>query len=446
MVCRHRRVPHRLARWPRRDIDATTLPGFAALAGTRRGFATPSVSTARPRRCRRSSPTRRRAAERSAHLRRSAEPLHAPARAGYRISRSTRHAPACCGTQYRAAVRSCFAPVRVVRLRRARRFRRCGGEPHAPVTTCIRCCPMCRGSFSPRALRDPTAVRTPLFAQPALASRLVADCAQRAAPSAAGGVRGPPACRALIARLSGGLYRRSLMVITADHGSRSSWAVDRRASPRRRQRGRDRAGAAVRQAAGPARGRVSAACDAGTDVVPTIADAAGPAASVAACGRRRVRRHGAARAGVSIASPRRRGRGAVTRPAMERRRRGVREARAAASARAPGAGVSHRARPGPADPQGAGDAAAALRPPEAAFDLPRRIWDVDPARANVPTWAVGKATRRRVPERGPADLALAVNGSIRAVGRQPHMRGRSARVLLADLRRASLASAVATPC
>ena len=92
-----------------------------------------------------------------------------------------------------------------------------GGAP--PSTSTTRCCPTCRGASGPpvAAGRASRRARCPT-SRPRRVRRRLPHRSQPAAPPAPGGLRGPRA-RRLLARLRAtGLYRRALVVVTADHG------------------------------------------------------------------------------------------------------------------------------------------------------------------------------------------------------------------------------------
>ena len=59
----------------------------------------------------------------------------------------------------------------------------------------------------------------------------------------------------------------------------------------------------------------------------------------------------------------------------------------------------------------------------AEFDQPSDLGNVDPSARTIPTWTVGLLRGRDVGPASRRDLALAVNGRIRAVGRTVRLDG-----------------------
>lgn len=212
------------------------------------------------------------------------------------------------------------------------------------------------------------------------------------------------------------LLRRALVVVTADHGMAFQVGVgDRRAV----SAGNVELIAPVPlfvKAPGQRRGNVNRAYASSLDVLPTIASLLGlplrrelPGASAFSAAVRR-------RPGVRIYT---RDFRTLTVPArvMERRRRAVRDERARHFGTGPWSGVF---RIGPRrDVLNRRATATAASAVTAVFAVPKNLGSVDPRGPNVPTQASGTLTGGLPGQT--RDLALAVNGRIRAVARSFHM-------------------------
>ena len=232
--------------------------------------------------------------------------------------------------------------------------------------------------------------------------------------------------QSLISRLKQqGLFDRSLIVITADHGiSFELGGIDRRLLRRDARNVHEIAPVPLFvKRPGQRRGRVSAAWVRGTDVVPTIADVLDlrlpwrPAGASAYSPSVAARRHLVTSSPHSGRTVRIRG------SVIERRRR----ANLARRQRLFGTGawdsvfrigpnlhlLGMRPEDLPSTPAAAGLVAE--------FDLPPDLRSVDLSARFLPTWAVGYLRGGDTGTAVRRDLALAVNGRIRAVGRSAHL-------------------------
>lgn len=234
--------------------------------------------------------------------------------------------------------------------------------------------------------------------------------------------------RSLIATLKRQrMFDRSLVVITADHGISFELGVANRRAVRRDARNVEEIALVPLfvKRPGQRRGRVSSAWVRGTDLVPTIADVLGlrlpwrPVGASAYSRLVRARRH------LVTSSP------DVGYTVRVRASVVARERRANLARRHSlfGTGSWEKVfRIGP-NPELLG-----LTPEQlpsapgtglaAEFDLPSDLGKVDLRARFLPTWAVGNL---RGGDAGPTvrrDLALAVNGRIRAVGRSAHLDNR----------------------
>ncbi len=221
----------------------------------------------------------------------------------------------------------------------------------------------------------------------------------------------------LLARLRAtGLYRRALVVVTADHGiSFARGTRDRRtATP-----------ANLHEVApvplfvklpGRKRGAVSGAYASTVDVLPTVAAALGIRLRRPVDGRSAFGGEVAARTGVSMVRRDFGGRVRLGAGAMERRRARERARRASVF----GSGSWRRVFAIGPRPELIGRAVDSLPqmppgPAEARFAAPRGLAEVDHLAATLPTWVAGRISFPA--EDRSRELAVAVNGRIRAVGR-----------------------------
>jgi len=229
--------------------------------------------------------------------------------------------------------------------------------------------------------------------------------------------------RRLVARLRAtGLYRRALVVVTADHGI--SFARDTR----------DRRTATLAnlhevapvplfvKLPGSERGAVSRSYASTVDVLPTIAGVLGVRLPRRVDGRSAFGSEVAARTGVSMVGRDYRGRIRLAAPEIERRRAAERKRRASVF----GTGSWRRLFAIGPRPELIGRAVASL--PRSApgfsrarFAAPRGLAAVDDLAATLPTWAAGRVSSPAAD--GSRELALAVNGTVRAVGRSFRLSG-----------------------
>lgn len=224
------------------------------------------------------------------------------------------------------------------------------------------------------------------------------------------------------------MFERSLVVITADHGVSFELGAFNRRAVRRDARNVEEIALVPLfvKRPGQRRGRVSSAWVRGTDVVPTIADVLGlrlpwrPAGASAYSRSVRARRH------LVTSSP---DVGYTVRVRGSR----VERARRANLARRHGLfGTGSwekvfRIGPNPG--------LLGMRPEQlpsapatglaAEFDLPANLGNVDLSARVLPTWAVGDLRGGNAGPTARRDLALAVNGTIRAVGRTAHLETRA---------------------
>jgi Sulfatase len=219
----------------------------------------------------------------------------------------------------------------------------------------------------------------------------------------------------LVARLRATrLYRRALVVVTADHGmSFALGARDRRSATR----------ANLHEVApvplfvklpGSERGSVSRSYASTADVLPTVADVLGIRLRRPVDGRSAFGREVAARTGVSMVRRDFRGRVRLHATELERRRALGRERRA----RVFGSGSWRRLFAIGPRPQLIGRRVESLpRTPATAdrahFATLRGLGGVDPSATTLPTWAAGRISLARP---GGRELAVAVNGRVRASG------------------------------
>ncbi len=223
-----------------------------------------------------------------------------------------------------------------------------------------------------------------------------------------------------------GTFDRSLIVITADHGISFELGVANRRAVRRDGTNVEEIAPVPLFVKAPRqrRGRVSPAWVRGTDVVPTVADLLDVRLPWRAVGKSAYSRAARARRHLITSSPDVGYTVKVRGSVVEARRR----ANLARRHRLFGTGAWENVfRIGP-NPELLGLSpdrlpqvpANGLR---ADFDLPTDLRNVNLSKQFLPSWAVG-ALRGR--DAGPAtrrDVALAVNGTIRAVGRTTHLDG-----------------------
>ena len=229
--------------------------------------------------------------------------------------------------------------------------------------------------------------------------------------------------RRLLARLrTTGLYRRALVIVTADHGiSFARGASDRRTATT----------ANLHEVApvplfvklpGRERGAVSRSYASTVDVVPTVAAALGIRLRRPVDGHSAFGPAVAARTGVSMVRRDFSGRVRLAAPEIERRRAVERARRA----RVFGTGPWHRLFAIGPRPALIGRSVSSLPrtapgADRAGFAAPRGLTAVNTLAPTLPTWAAG--TILSPGAGGSRDLAVAVNGTVRAVGRSFHLSG-----------------------
>ena len=229
--------------------------------------------------------------------------------------------------------------------------------------------------------------------------------------------------RRLVARLRAtGLYRRALVVVTADHGI--SFARDTR----------DRRTATLAnlhevapvplfvKLPGSERGAVSRSYASTVDVLPTIAGALGIRLRRPVDGHSAFGPAVAVRTGVSMVRRDFSGRLRLSAAQIERRRTMERARRA----RVFGTGSWRRVfaigpRPALIGRPVSSLPRSAPGPAGARFAAPRGLKAVDPDAATLPTWVAGRISFPA--GEGSRELAVAVNGTVRAVGRSFQLAG-----------------------
>jgi len=226
----------------------------------------------------------------------------------------------------------------------------------------------------------------------------------------------------VVRRRATGLYRRALVVVTADHGiSFARGTRDRRsATP-----GNLHEVAPVPlfvKLPGSERGAVSRSYASTVDVLPTVARTLGVPLRRPVDGRSAFGPEVAARTGVSMVKRDFSGRIRLAAPEIERRRAVERARRAVLF----GSGSWRQVfaigpRPGLIGRSVASLSRTAPGSDVAVFATPRGLAEVDPRAATLPTWAAGRIASP-VPGTG-RELAVAVNGTVRAVGRSFQLSG-----------------------
>ncbi|HZI91295.1 MAG TPA: sulfatase-like hydrolase/transferase [Thermoleophilaceae bacterium] len=229
--------------------------------------------------------------------------------------------------------------------------------------------------------------------------------------------------RRLLARLRAtGLYRRALVVVTADHGiSFARGTRDRRTAT----------AANLHEVApvplfvklpGSERGAVSRSYASTVDVLPTIAGALGIRPRLPVDGHSAFGAEVAARTGVSMVRRDFSGRIRLGAAAMERRRRRERARRAVVF----GTGSWPRLFAIGPRPELIGRTVDSLPrtapgPERARFAAPHGLGAVDHLAATLPTWVAGRISFPAAG--GSRELAVAVRGTVRAVGRSFRLAG-----------------------
>ena len=220
------------------------------------------------------------------------------------------------------------------------------------------------------------------------------------------------------------MFDRSLIVITADHGISFDLGVANRRGVRRDARNVEEVALVPLfvKRPGQRRGSTSSAWVRGTDVAPTIADALGVRLPWRAVGRSVYSRAARSRRHLITSSPDI-GYTVKVRGSVVGRQRTANLAR---RHRLFGTGAWERVfRVGPntellgrRPEQVTQVGANGLR---ADFDLPSSLANVDLRNQFLPSWAVGALRGRDTGPTARRDVALAVNGTIRAVGRTAHL-------------------------
>ena len=229
--------------------------------------------------------------------------------------------------------------------------------------------------------------------------------------------------RRLLARLRAtGLYRRALVVVTADHGiSFARGTRDRRTATRANLHEVGPVPLFVKLP-GSERGAVSDSYASTVDVLPTVAGALGVRLHRPVDGRDAFGAGAAARTGVTMVRRDFSGRIRLGAAQMERRRTLERSRRAVVF----GTGSWQRLFAIGPRPELIGRTVASLPSTapgtgRARFAAPRGLSAVDRLAATLPTWVAGRISSPAAD--GSHELAVGVNGTVRAVGRSFRLAG-----------------------